>query len=91
MRGNIMSLKKTHSKKKAGVAILLVESVEGEQTNHTKATLRIDGNTHIEGVDGATLRLEQLREGLQVEAWFGEQVRESSPVQAHATAIRVSY
>ncbi|WP_299702506.1 DUF3221 domain-containing protein [uncultured Pontibacter sp.] len=90
MRGNIISLKKTNSKKKAGVAILLVESVEGVQTNHTKATLRIDGDTHIEGIDGAILRLEQLREGQLVEAWFGDEVMESFPVQAHATAIRVS-
>lgn len=90
MRGNIISLKKTNSKKKAGVAILLVESVEGIQTNYTKATLRIDGDTHIEGIDGAILRLEQLREGQLVEAWFGEEVMESFPVQAHATAIRVS-
>lgn len=90
MRGNITSLKKTNSKKKAGVAILLVEAVEGIQTNHTQATLRIDADTHIEGVDGATLRLEQLREGQHVEAWFNGQVMESFPIQAHATAIRVS-
>lgn len=90
MRGNITSLKKTNSKKKDGIAIVLVESVEGIHTNHTQATLRIDAKTHIEGVDGATLRLENLREGQMVEAWFDEQVMESFPIQAHAAAIRVS-
>jgi hypothetical protein len=90
MRGNITSLKKTNSKKKAGVAVLLVESVEGVQTNHTKATLRIDANTHIETLDGSTLKLDHLREGQLVEAWFDDQVIESFPIQAHAVAIRIS-
>jgi uncharacterized protein YcfL len=91
IKGNITSVKKTNSKKNAGVAVLLVESVEGIQTNHTKATLRIDANTYIQNLDGATIRLDQLREGQLVEAWFDDQVMESFPVQAHAAAIRVSY
>ncbi|SIR09669.1 DUF3221 domain-containing protein [Pontibacter lucknowensis] len=91
IKGNITNIKKTNSKKKEGVAVILVESVEGMQTNHAKATLRIDGKTHIENTEGATLRLEHLREGHLVEAWFDEQVMESFPVQAHATAIRVSH
>lgn len=90
MRGNITSLKKTNSKKSASVAVLLVESIESVQTNRTKANLRIDGNTYIEDQDGASLRIEQLREGQVVEAWFDEQVVESFPEQAHASAIRVS-
>lgn len=90
VRGNITSLKKTNSKKQAGVAEVLVESVEGIETKHTKASLRIDGNTHIETLDGTTLRLEQLREGQMVEAWFDDPIMESFPVQAHAAAIRVN-
>ena len=90
MRGSITNIKKTSSKKKEGVAVVLVESVEGLQTGHPKATLRIDAKTHIQNVEGATLRLEHLREGQLVEAWFDDQVMESFPVQAHASAVRVS-
>lgn len=90
MRGSITNIKKTNSKKKEGVAVVLVESVEGVQTNYTQATLRIDAKTYIENLQGATLRLEHLREGQLVEAWFDEQVMESFPVQAHASAVRVS-
>ncbi|PVY43076.1 DUF3221 domain-containing protein [Pontibacter virosus] len=90
MRGSITNIKKTNSKKKEGVAVVMVESVEGVPTTLTKATLRIDAKTYIENLQGATLRLEHLREGQLVEAWFDEQVVEASPVQAHASAIRVS-
>ncbi|MBX0335248.1 YobA family protein [Pontibacter sp. HSC-14F20] len=90
MRGNITNIKKTNSKTKEGVAVVLVESVEGVQTGHTKATLRIDAKTYIENVEGAALRLEHLREGQLVEAWFDEQIMESFPVEAHAAAVRVS-
>ncbi|PKV63274.1 DUF3221 domain-containing protein [Pontibacter ramchanderi] len=90
MRGNITNIKKTNSKKKEGVAVVLVESVEGIKTNHTQATLRIDAKTYIENTEGATLRLEHLREGQMVEAWFDGEVMESFPIQAHASAIRVS-
>ena len=44
----------------------------------------------LEGRQLTRVRLEHLREGQLVEAWFDEQVMESFPVQAHATAIRVS-
>ena len=91
MRGSITNIKKTNSKKKEGVAVVMVESVEGVQTSRTKATLRIDAKTYIENVEGATLRLEQLREGQLVEAWFEEQPMDSLPAQTHAAAIRVSY
>ena len=91
MRGSITNIKKTNSKKKEGIAVVMVESVEGVQTGLTKATLRIDAKTYIENVEGATLRLEQLREGQLVEAWFDEQPMDSFRVQAHAAAIRVSY
>jgi predicted transcriptional regulator len=90
VRGNITNLKKTNSKKKEGVAEVLVEAVEGVETNHTKASLRIDNKTLIEGLDGSTLRPEQLQEGQMVEAWFEDPVMESYPVQAHAAAVRVS-
>lgn len=91
MKGNIASLKRTNGKKSSAVAIVLVEAVEGIETNYPKASLRIDGNTYIEGIDGAILRLENLREGQLVEAWFEGQVMESFPIQAHASAIRVNY
>jgi hypothetical protein len=90
VHGNITNLKKTNAKKDAAVAVVLVEAVEGIKTNHTKASLRIDNKTLIEGQDGAVLKLEQLREGQLVEVWFGDPVMESFPVQAHAAAIRVS-
>ncbi|MBD1396904.1 DUF3221 domain-containing protein [Pontibacter sp. JH31] len=90
VHGYITSLKKTNSKKKAGVAEVLVESIEGVETNHARASLRIDGSTYIESLDGSIIPLDQLREGQMVEAWFDTPVMETFPVQAHASAIRVS-
>jgi hypothetical protein len=89
VRGNITNIKKTNSKKKEGVAVVLIESIDGVYTKHDKATLRIDAKTHIEAIDGAPLRLDNLREGQMVEVWFDGQVMESYPVQAHASAIRI--
>lgn len=90
VRGNITNLKRSNSKNNAAVAEVLVEAVEGVETPHTKASLRIDNKTLIENLDGSTLSLEQLEEGQLVEAWFDDPVMESFPVQAHATAVRVS-
>ncbi|WP_033317047.1 DUF3221 domain-containing protein [Pontibacter roseus] len=91
VRGSIASLKKTNSKKSVGVAEVLVEAVEGVETSHAKASLRIDDKTLIQAMDGSTLKLEQLREGQIVEAWLEDPVMESYPIQAHASAVRVNY
>lgn len=89
IKGNITNIKKTNSKKKEGVAVVLVEAVEGLYTSHDKATLRIDKKTHIETTDGRLLRIDHLREGQLVEVWFDGQALESDPVQAHASAVRI--
>jgi hypothetical protein len=91
IRGNITNLKKTATKKnEKSVAMVMVQSVEGSDVRLPRASIRIDQNTLIETKSGGTLKLEQLREGQQVEAWFSGPVMESDPVQAQALAIRIN-
>lgn len=87
--GNVTQLNRTSDENQKAVATILVEAVGGVDSIQTKASIKIDGNTLIEDQDGAKLKLEQLREGNQVDAWFDGPVLESFPVQAHASAIRV--
>ncbi|MFD2245845.1 YobA family protein [Pontibacter ruber] len=91
IRGNITNLKKTTTKKgENSVAVVMVQSVEGNDIQIPRASIRIDQHTLIENQSGGTVKLEHLREGQQVEAWFSGPTKESDPVQAQALAIRVN-
>ncbi|WP_241739265.1 YobA family protein [Pontibacter beigongshangensis] len=91
VQGTITSLKKTAAKNKDNnLAVILVESQEETTSIYARASIKIDSNTHIEDQDGGVLKPEQLREGQLVEAWLEGPVMESDPVQAYATAVRVS-
>ncbi|MFT2010178.1 DUF3221 domain-containing protein [Pontibacter sp. 13R65] len=91
IQGNITTLKKAASKKKDNsLSVILVEAQEKTTSTYSKASIKIDSNTHIEDQDGGILKPEQLREGQQVEAWLQGPIMESEPVQAYATAVRVT-
>ena len=90
VHGYIGSIKRTASNDEAVKAIVMVKAIEGLQADYPDASIRIDEDTKIEDADGKPLKLEQLREGHEIQAWFEEGgVLESMPVQGYAKAIRV--
>ncbi len=89
IRGSITTFKKAAAKKDNSVTMVLVEAAEKHSTKFRKANLRIDSATIIKNKKGDDLRLGQLQQGQQIEAWFEEPVLESDPVQAHAAALRI--
>jgi hypothetical protein len=88
IRGHITNLKLT-SDKKGTVAVVLVESIEGVDTKSSKASIRIDQTTLIRDDNGDVVKLEQLDEGEEIEAWFTDEFDQSLPVETTATAVRV--
>ncbi|TXK38011.1 DUF3221 domain-containing protein [Pontibacter qinzhouensis] len=91
IEGNITTLKKATTKNKDNsLAVLLVEAQEETSNTYQKASIKVDSKTHLEDQNGGILKLEQLREGYKIEAWLEGPIMESDPVQAYATAIRVS-
>lgn len=90
MMGKITKIKRTAAKNKSHVATILVEPPAGLNSHHSKANIKVDQNTLIQNLEGEPLKLEHLREGLKVEAWFDGPTIETDPIQVHAKAIRVS-
>lgn len=91
VHGYIGDIKRTANNGSAAKAVIIVKSMEGIEANFPDASVRIDENTLIEAATGEELKLEQLREGHEVQAWFEGDVLESMPVQGYAKAIRVEY
>ena len=90
VHGYIGSIKRTASNDEAVKAIVMVKAIEGLQADYPDASIRIDEDTKIEDADGKPLKLEQLREGHEIQAWFEEGgMLESMPVQGYAKAVRV--
>jgi hypothetical protein len=69
---------------------IMVEASQGKESTYPEASIKVDDDTLIEDKDGKRLKAGQLKQGQQVEVWFGDAVMESMPVQATAVAIRVS-
>ncbi|MBC5993473.1 DUF3221 domain-containing protein [Pontibacter cellulosilyticus] len=90
VHGYISSIKKTNGKSDGSKAIVLVKALDGIKTTYTEANISIDKNTLIETQNGEELKVEQLREGQEVEAWFEGEVMESMPVQGYIKALRVT-
>lgn len=91
VHGYIGDIKRTANNGSAAKAVIMVKSIEGLDANHPVASLRIDENTLIEDTTGKELKLEQLREGHEVQAWLEGGIMETKPVQGYAKAIRVDY
>ncbi|MEJ8801415.1 DUF3221 domain-containing protein [Pontibacter sp. H249] len=90
VRGYISHIKKTSEQGDKSKAIILVKAIEGIEAKHQNADIIIDKNTLIESETGEHLKLEQLREGQEVQAWLEGDVMETDPVQGYAKAVRVS-
>ncbi|GAB3200337.1 glycerol kinase [Pontibacter aydingkolensis] len=90
VHGYISHIKKTTEKSENSKAVVLVKAIEGIDAPYREADIRIDKNTLIENTSGKHLKLEQLREGQEVEAWFEGDVLESMPVQGYVKAVRVT-
>ena len=90
VHGYISSIKKTNGKSDGSKAVVLVKALSGIETTHKEANIRIDENTLIETQAGEELKVEQLREGQEVEAWFEGEVMESMPVQGYVKALRIT-
>lgn len=89
--GYITDIKFTSENKGKAKAVVAVKSLEGVETSYKNASVKIDEHTLIEDETGEALKLDQLREGHQIQAWFDGDVLESQPVQGHAKAVRISY
>lgn len=91
VHGYIGSIKRTGSKNSVAKAVVMVKAMEGLEADYPDASIRIDESTKIEDTKGKPLKLEQLREGHEIQAWFEGDILESMPVQGYAKAIRVTY
>ncbi|GAA4440744.1 hypothetical protein GCM10023188_38400 [Pontibacter saemangeumensis] len=91
VHGYIGSIKRTANNNDAAKAVVMVKAMEGLEADYPDASIRIDEDTKIEDMNGKSLKLEQLREGHEIQAWFEGDVLESMPVQGYAKAIRVIY
>ncbi|WP_242926995.1 DUF3221 domain-containing protein [Pontibacter vulgaris] len=89
IRGSITTFKKAAAKKDNSITMVLVEAADTDSTKFRKANLRIDNTTLIQNQKGDNMRLGQLQQGQQIEAWLEGPVMESDPVQAHAAALRI--
>ncbi|GHA76981.1 hypothetical protein [Pontibacter akesuensis] len=90
--GYITNIKRTANNGNAAKAVVAVKRMEGVEAKYADASIRIDENTLIENQDGKELKLEQLREGHEVQAWLeGDVLDATSPVQGYAKAVRISY
>lgn len=70
-------------------AVVMVRAIEGVEAKFPEASITIDDETLIEDSRGEELKLEHLREGQEIQAWFEGDVMESMPVQGYVKAIRI--
>lgn len=90
VHGYISHIKKTSEKSEKSRAVILVKAIDTSDVKYKEANIQVDKNTLIETSDGAHLKLEQLREGQEVEAWFEGEVMDSVPVQGYVKGLRVT-
>lgn len=89
VHGYISNIKTTAQKDNQSKAIINVKAIEGIDVKYQEASIRLDKKTLIESKTGKHLKLEQLREGQEIEAWFDGNIQESYPVQGYVKAVRV--
>lgn len=71
------------------LATILVEGRVEPDTQYDKAAVAVTRSTRIRRADGASVPVDALGAGMQVEVWFTGPVAESYPVQATADTIVV--
>ncbi|GAB3820562.1 DUF3221 domain-containing protein [Pontibacter rugosus] len=91
VHGYVTNIKRTAGNKNIGKALVAVKALEGIETKHAAANIKIDENTLIEDQNGKALKLSNLREGHEVQAWFDGEVVQAAPVQGYAKAVRITY
>lgn len=89
--GYITDIKFTSKNDEKAKALVAVKSLEGVPANYADASVSIDESTLIEDEAGEQLKLDQLREGHQIQAWFDGDVLENRPVRGKAKAVRIRY
>jgi hypothetical protein len=68
---------------------ILIEEEPLDSSGSAKASLRLTAKTRVVRGSGETARVEDLRVGQQVSAWFDGPVMQSYPIQAAAAAVRI--
>jgi hypothetical protein len=89
VHGYISQIKRTTQKQDKYKATIMVKAIEGVDVKYPVASIQLDKETLIESQTGEHLKLELLREGHEIKAWFDGEVLESYPVQGYVKAIRV--
>lgn len=69
-----------------GVVILIEGEIE-EDTSYDRASVTVNQQTQISRRQGGSVTLDDLQNGVQVEACFSGPVMESYPVQAEADGV----
>ena len=69
--------------------VILVEGEIDEDTSYDRASVTVNQQTQISRQQGGTVTLDDLQNGVQVEACFSGPVMESYPVQAEASGVVV--
>lgn len=89
VHGSIESIAMAAQDNDEAQATVRVRAVEGIEAKYPEASITITKSTLIESTTGEHLKLEQLRDGQEIEAWFEGGVMESYPVQGQVKAVRV--
>lgn len=89
IRGDITAISKADQNQKDNSVTILVEAPEERKERVPEASIIVTEETKIEDSTGKSLSVDALRQGQEVEVWFGETIMESLPVQADAIAIRI--
>jgi DNA repair exonuclease SbcCD nuclease subunit len=88
IRGNIaqVSIKEQNSNDDY---LILVKATGKEDKRVTEASIKVSNKTKIEDHTGKDLSVHVLKQGQEVDVWFGDKIMDSSPVQADAIAIKI--
>lgn len=89
IRGDITAISKADQNQKDNSVTILVEAPEDRKERVPEASIIVTEETKIEDSTGKSLSVDALRQGQEVEVWFGETIMESLPVQTDAIAIRI--
>ena len=87
--GSITQLSVTEQNRDDNVLTIRVQATETEAIRITEASIKVTEETKIEDQAGKDLSLSALKQGQEIDVWFGDKVIGSSPIQADAIAIRI--
>lgn len=90
IRGNITQLSSTQHNGKDDAFAISVKAKNEKDIRVTEAIIIVTEETKIEDGAGKDLPISALKQGQEVDVWFGDKLMESFPVQANAIAIRIT-